>query len=253
MSMNDTISRRIPLPPADMIQSIGGGDYDAIGKHVFDLFINHCGLKPNSNVLDIGSGCGRVAVKLLDYLDPPSQYHGFDVVKDMVEWCETNITAVEPRFQFHFADLDNTLYNEASEKASTYRFPFDDAEFDFAFATSVFTHLNIEDSQNYLREIRRVLKPNGKALITFFLSDETYRRNRLNNIGKIANVDFSFGEAPYWVNDPAVPEAICAYDEAFAFDMIRQAGLEIATVSYGGWNHARGWSFQDCIIVTPPK
>jgi SAM-dependent methyltransferase len=40
-------------------------------------------------------------------------------------------------------------------------FPVLDGAVDFAFAGSVFTHLFEEDAKNYLREVRRVLAPDG--------------------------------------------------------------------------------------------
>jgi len=122
--------------------------------------------------------------------------------------------------------------------------------FDFAFATSVFTHLNSEDSDNYLREIRRVLKPSGKAFVTFYLINQTYKKYR--EVG-LAKVTFDHGQSPYWVHDPSVPEAVSAYDEAYAFEMIRNSGLDIVTVSYGGWIQCKGWTFQDCLVVRPSR
>ena len=238
--------RRFPLPPAEMIQSVGGGDYDATGQHFFDLFTKHCGLSQTTRVLDVGSGCGRLAIPLTRHLSPETEYHGIDVVLPMVEWCRKNITPRAPNFHFHHADLSNTLYNEGTGTAATYRFPFDDESFDFVYLTSVFTHLNPADAKNYLNEIRRVLAPKGRAFMTFYLLNETYEANRKDGTAKVT---FDHGEHPYWVNDPAVPEAISAYDETFALRMIRQAGLKISLVAYGGWNNCRGWSFQDAVVA----
>ena len=46
---------------------------------------------------------------------------------------------------------------------------FPDATFDFVCATSVFTHMLPAGVANYLREIRRVLRPGGRCLATFFV------------------------------------------------------------------------------------
>ena len=44
------------------------------------------------------------------------------------------------------------------------RFPFDDDHFDFVFSKSVIAHLWNPD--NFIKEIRRILKPGGKIIIT---------------------------------------------------------------------------------------
>jgi predicted SAM-dependent methyltransferase len=44
-------------------------------------------------------------------------------------------------------------------------------------ALSVWTHLNEADARFYFKEISRVLKPDGKAIVTFFLLDEQYPGN----------------------------------------------------------------------------
>ena len=245
-NMTEVQVRRFPLPPPEMIQAVGGSDYDATGNHFYNLFTQHCELKPEADVLDIGAGCGRIAVQLVDHLAPESEYHGIDVVKSMVDWCKENITPQAPNFHFHHADLANSLYNEAQNTAANYRFPFEDSKFDFVIATSLFTHLNPEDSANYLREIRRVLRDDGRAFLTFYLLTDAYWRNRRADHTKVV---FDHGERPYWFNDPNVPEAVCAYEDRYAFDMMRDAGLDISVVSYGRWKYSRGWSFQDIILA----
>jgi ubiquinone/menaquinone biosynthesis C-methylase UbiE len=239
------IRSAVPLPPEKFNASIGGGDYRAIGQHFFEIFVNHCGLLPAHDVLDIGSGCGRMAVPLTTYLDSRSQYHGIDIVGPMVEWCTEHITSRYPNFTFQHAQLTNTLYSQAGERAAEYRLPFPDARFDFVFLTSVFTHLNPADADNYLREIKRVLKPGGRVLMTFYLMNETYRLNRKK---KRVLVTFDHGAHPYWVNDPKVPEAVAAYDEAYILARIRESGLTIDAVHHGGWAGQGGLSFQDIII-----
>ena len=66
---------------------------------------------------------------------------------------------------FAHADIANALYNPGgSVRASDYRFPYEDASFDFAFAISVFTHLVQDDAANYIAEAARVLASGGRLL-----------------------------------------------------------------------------------------
>lgn len=241
----------IPLPPQEFIDAVGGSDYHATGKHFFDLFTKQVGLSRNAAILDIGCGCGRLAVPLTTYIHPQAAYHGIDIVKPMVDWCTAEITSRYPNFTFHHADLTNTLYNAKGTEASGYRFPFSDETFDFIFLTSVFTHLNPEDMRNYLTEIHRVLKPKGQVFMTFYIMNGQYRKSREN--GSVM-VSFEHGRVPYWIHNPDVPEAVSAYDEAFVLWAIRETGLVVSAISYGGWNNntGAGWTFQDVVIAAKP-
>jgi len=75
-----------------------------------------------------------------------------------------------PNFEFSWAPIYNAKYNPFGTISATgFRFPYEDASFDFAFATSLFTHIVRDEARHYLAETARVLKPGGSCLLTFFL------------------------------------------------------------------------------------
>ena len=239
----------IPYPPEEFIDLVGGGgptDFDITGRHFFDLLVAKCQLRPTDHILDIGSGCGRTAVPLTQYLDSGS-YEGFDVVAPMVAWCRENISSRFPAFRFTHADLSNTLYSATGADAATYRFPYDDAAFDVILAASVFTHLLPESAHNYAREIRRVLRRGGRALLTFFLVNDEFRRQRV--AGESLMLRFPFEHGSYSVMSQEVPERVLAYEESYAQTMLEAAGLTIADFSYGYWRVPGGWSQHDIFLV----
>jgi ubiquinone/menaquinone biosynthesis C-methylase UbiE len=191
-----------------------------------------------------------MAIPLTTYLDDQTEYHGLDIVEPMVAWCVENITARFPNFKFHHVSLKNSLYSSKAElSAATYKFPFPDEYFDFVFLTSVFTHLKPSDTKNYLKEVQRVLKINGRVLMSFYLITADYRTNRRKQNGR-ALITFDYGFYPYWFNERKVPEAIAGYDEGYVFRQIRTSGLSMEAVYYGGWNGNRGLTWQDIIIAS---
>lgn len=148
-------------------------DYVAQGNQQIGLLEKYANLKPNSAVLDIGSGIGRTAIALTDFLNNEGKYEGFDVVERGVDWCNTRIAKEHKNFNFKYVPLFNDLYNTATLKATEFTFPYNDNSIDLAFSFSVFTHMQIEEIQHYFSEIQRVLKPGGCCFSTFFLYDET--------------------------------------------------------------------------------
>ena len=245
----DLITRRRSgelRPPRRLL----GGDYDyfeRVGEEFLGYFVELGGLTPGDRVLDIGCGPGRMAVPLTRYLDAAGSYEGLDVVPREVEWCRLAISPRHPSFRFHVADVRNPRYNPYGAKpASEYRFPYDDASFDFAFATSVLTHLREPDAAQYIGEIGRVLRPGGRCLVTFFLwNDEAHGHvGAGESYYSFAHAD---GHARY--ESPDSPEAAIAYEESWVDERFSAAGLDIEQRRYGEWcGREAALTWQDVII-----
>jgi SAM-dependent methyltransferase len=222
--------------------SVGGGDYRAIGEEFQRHFVELGGLSPHDDVLDVGSGSGRMAFALKGWLT--GRYEGFDVAPDGVEWCRRAISAQHPNFRFQVADVRSERYNPGgSATAEDYRFPYDDATFDFAFATSVFTHLPHAAVDNYLREIARVLRPGGRCLATYFLMDD----EAIALMG--GHGQFGVDLGTHLVVDERVPERAVAFREHDVRRMHDEAGLPIDAVHHGSWSgRERYVSMQDITV-----
>ena len=251
--MNRKLSVDEMLPPPGL-EDVGGGDLKAIGEAIVGAFREQpgCRLRPDESVLDIGCGIGRVAIPLTQYLDEGrGRYEGFDVMKSHVDFCAGRITPGYPNFRFTHSDVQNSRYNPLGKiPAAAYRFPYDDETFDFAFATSVFTHLLPEAAFRYLQETARVLRRGGRFLATFFLLDDEARA--ASAAGR-SSISFShrWAESCHVV-DPANPEAAVAYDHDFIEALYRRAGLTLAGgVGWGTWSgRAVPWGgYQDQIVA----
>lgn len=239
---------RNPLLPPSWLHSVGNSDFVKTGDEFLHHFVDVAELKPHESVLDIGCGTGRMAMPLAKYLSNGS-YHGMDIVAKSINWCQKAYGSLRPNFKFQHADIYNKEYNpNGTQSASEYRFPFADASFDFAFMTSVVTHMLPQDIQQYLKETSRVLKPGGRCLITWFLLNE---ESKMLIASQMSQIEFVHELDGCWVKNPAVPEMAVAYPEPVVRNWYQQFGLTIAEpVKYGAWcGRQHGFSFQDMIIA----
>lgn len=237
------------IPPKGLIFT-GRGDYVNQGEAFFKIFRRYCQLEPTHTILDIGSGVGRMAISLIGFLSPTGEYYGLDIVKSGIKWCTKSITKRFPNFKFIHADIYNDLYNDKGKlNATNYRFPFDDKKFDFIFLTSVFTHMLPDEVENYLKEISRVLKPESKCLITFFiLNDYSVRCMRQN----ITDFQFPFEKGYYSLMSEDAKTGNVAFKEDYLESLFERFSLKIVHKSYGFWtgrNKAECLDFQDIIII----
>jgi ubiquinone/menaquinone biosynthesis C-methylase UbiE len=218
-----------------------------MGEHFMRLFVALGGLRPEDDVLDVGCGAGRMAVPLTSFLT--GSYEGFDIVSAGVHWCQKRITTRFPTFRFQVVNVHNRRYNpRGRHRACDYRFPYDDRSFTFVIATSVFTHLLPEDTEHYLSEIRRVLRPGGRCVATFFLL----------NAESQARIRRGDSQLPFMVQRPGyatiptfrhIDEAAVAFPEQALVDQFAQWGF-LTEMHYGSWSGRNdGETFQDLVIA----
>ena len=243
------LGRREELtPPKGKISLIGGGDYKKIGEEFLQYLTELGDLKPNDRVLDVGCGIGRMAIPLTRYLNEKGRYEGFDIVDYGIDWCKKKITLRYPNFQFQLANIYNKTYNPKGKyKASEYKFPYNDESFDFIFLTSVFTHMLPKDVENYFSEIARVLRKEGRCLITFFLLNP----ESITLIDKnLSTLDFVYDIGGCLTIDKNEPESAVAYNERSLLSLYEKYGLNIlGPIHYGSWCGRQSFlSYQDIII-----
>jgi len=240
------LCRRDPLTPLRRLGFVGSGDFRTAGDQFRELFVSLGDLRPEEDVLDVGCGVGRGAIGLTGWLQ--GRYEGIDVVRRGIQWCEQAITPRYPNFHFQVADVYNRHYNPVGRfSASEYRFPFEDRSFDFVVLTSVFTHLLPADRDNYISEIARVLRPEGRCFATFFLLNNEARPSLQ---GARSQLNFRFSRPGYWTDNERIPEAAVAYEEADVQAELERSGLRIARVRYGVWSgRSDGVGWQDVVLA----
>lgn len=245
--------RRGPLTPPRRLMNGGTdslfrNDFHAIGQRLFGYLVDFGGVRPTDRVLDIGCSVGRIAIPFADYLTTGT-YDGFDIEKPAVEFCQRVITPRHPNFRFVHADLYNAHYTPDSQvQPGQYRFPYDNASFDFVFLTSVFTHMQRPETAHYLSEIARVLAQGGRLFATFFLLDETSE-------AAIAagRADFTFAHQGVGarVEHAEDPDHAVAHPRTEILSVMETCGLGVKSQHRGSWTGETGQgNYQDIIVAT---
>ena len=233
-------------------EKIGGSDFQATGRELVSIIRTLADLQPHERVLDVGCGYGRVAVPLTRYLIT-GEYRGFDIDAGAIAWCQKHITSRHQNFCFSHADVANTYYNPRGKLApETFTFPCADASVDAAVATSLFTHLLPAAAARYVSEIHRVLKPGGRAVLSFFLFEQD-ARDRLSH-PRVEPLFREFPEPHYAVSDITRPELTVAFDLAAVKQAFMERGMPVVRVERGSWAiNPNPLSYQDFILAVKPS
>lgn len=242
-------NRFMPIPPSEK-NFVGDGNFLAIGLEFLRWFVCLGELKPNERVLDIGSGIGRMALPLTQYLQGGT-YDGVEIAADGVAWCTENITPRYENFRFQRLDLAHPLYNPTGKmRTEEVRLPFKDASFDFIFLTSVITHLTAPEVKAYAREIRRVMAPGGRCLMTAFLLNMPSRQGLIDGKGALPFDGKSTDPEIYAYADN--PTAAVAFEEDYLLSFFWNADMRRTRPPvYGRWSGrvSPGDSFQDINVL----
>ncbi|MBR0774550.1 class I SAM-dependent methyltransferase [Bradyrhizobium diazoefficiens] len=243
-----------PIPPLNL-RSITAADAEPVflWSGVFDANVFHelfrknwRGSSDKPAVLDFGCGCGRMTRFLGGH--PHLRVHGSDINKVLVRWCQENLPTVSTAVNGAMPPLD-----------------FPDGTFDFLYSFSIFTHIPERSMGIWLKEIKRVLRSKGLAIVTthgpaaldIIAGSEIHQSMfRLSSDGareikkSLPSIGFKYLRLDQDVLDAA--NAGDDYGQSFAdHEYIRRewpkAGVEVAEIIPGG---ARGW--QDIVILHNP-
>jgi len=193
-------------------------------------------LRRHHAVLDVGCGDGRVTQELVPYLAFDGAYDGIEVQRPFIDALKYRFARM-PNFRFHLADLRNSTYNpNGTGTAETYRFPVADSSIDVVLMRSVFTHLLPPEVENYTAEVARVLKPGGRAYISYYLLDDVSRAALHRPSGEPHPL-FRLDRGDHWVKSDKNPAAAVAFEVDYVRDLYARHGLEVLEpVHYGGWS-----------------
>ncbi|NEO52714.1 MAG: glycosyltransferase [Okeania sp. SIO3B5] len=197
-------------------------------------FIQRVGLQPTAEVLEIGCRVGNIAYGLAYYLKSPGCYEGNDFSEELISWAQQNISNHKPHFNFRQIDSDLKL-------------PYDDKSFDFVFIGSRFTQVGGKEIRNYLDEIYRVLKPDGRFLFQCFLVN--HESEQLISEGKSSQPLIHRVQEGF-TKDLNSPEKGMGFLESLLLEWVINAGFNVLGKYYGSWCGRVGKrSYPDMVIL----
>lgn len=149
-------------------------------RRLFAHIVGGLGITADAAILDVGTGTGT-NLRLLRDLGFV-EVSGVDYSPEAIRFCvEKGLGAVE--------------------RGDIGALPFPDGRFDLVFATDVIEH--VDDDLAALREIRRVLKPGGRVLLTvpafpilWGLQDEVSHHRRRYRLGELLGLIRAAGLDP---------------------------------------------------------
>jgi SAM-dependent methyltransferase len=255
-------TRNLRLIPCEDNRRGGKLSY-AEWAHVIGIFQTllhlHIVKKTGLEMLDVGCGTGLIGIAAEPLLGESGHYVGLDVMEADIEFCRAHYPS--PPFNFIHFDIHNPAY-APSQKGANRPWPLDGARFDVVTALSVWTHLNENDATFYLKEVSRVLRPNGIALITFFILDAAYEQSvphRSDARGRYNNTpqDRWIFDRPSYGSDAwfhpkwaRVPEMAIGVTTDGLGRLLAASGLKIIQRYPGGWKEMPGVYFQDVLILS---
>ena len=238
-----------PIPPRNL-RFMGENDEEflEVGNKIVKALKDFTGLSEKSQVLDIGSGYGRLEHAMIRDKKINVNYTGLEILKKHLEWCKRNIENFNDKYKFVHLDIANDRYNPGGRiDPERIVFPFDDDSFDVVCLTSVFTHMYEEGIIRYLKEIKRMMRPNGKCLGTFFLLDDAWRRVQKDGKRSL-DLAHRLNDHTFYLNKEDPLHAI-GYDEIWLRDVPKKLGLEVVQIRNGTWAGKIDYDFLQDIVV----
>jgi SAM-dependent methyltransferase len=210
-----------------------------------------------NRICDVGCGTGMLGLAAESYVTGGGAYVGLDVKPDDIEFCRAHYPPDSHSF-IHLETHNASYAPGQSERQLPW--PLQAESFDVLTALSVWTHFAEEDALFYMREVDRVLRPGGRALITFFLLDRAYEERQASRSGGTSPFQmrsherWRFDRPAYaskeWLSTAWArpPEQAIGITERALGSMLEHTQLHELARHAGSWRAQPGITLQDVLV-----
>ena len=117
--------------------------------------VEQCGIQPGMDIADLGSGSGHYSMAIAKALTSTGRVYAIDINKDLLTKLKNN-SVKQNLFNIEviWGDIDNLNGTKLR-----------DYSVDMVFACNIL--FQIENKVEFIKEIKRILKPGGGAVIVW--------------------------------------------------------------------------------------
>ncbi len=137
--------------------------------------LEHAGVRTGESVLDVGCGTGTLAIAAKRRVGPAGRVFGLDASREMIARARKKATGTGAEIDFQLGSAE--------------ALPFSEATFDVVLSTTVFHCLPDRARHLCIREMARVLKPNGRLLLIDFGGSKRERHSLIGHLRAHRNFD----------------------------------------------------------------
>jgi len=223
---------------SEMNDWVGGADPEAVGEACRGILDRYLAINANSRVLDFGCGVGRVLLSVLKHKPEVSLVTGFDIMPQVIRFCETHIASAFPRTKFELIQGNNDHYNQFIAAAG---------------ANTAKSHALLQ--VEYAAAFTEIYAFSGGTLLFTAFLLTPYSRHAIQQGTTMFPLAGAVTEeqGKILIGNTADRLGFIAFDLMLMQQMVFEAGLIITHVEHGSWADAQfSASLQDVIVCRRP-